>query len=240
MDSSSSPYPPGAFLPNGLHTDPPLPPNDPTIGYKLNHFCIRVRDPKESLHFYINLMGMRTIFVTNGGPLTVYFLGYPQTDRHRADLQAFGKETVPQSTLGLLELYHIHGSEKQPKAYYETGNGPPHLGFCHLGFSVPDVPATLRRLQENGVPVFKELGEAIRQSIPISEWENANGIGVEVKGKSEIHPTYTKVLKQIAFVRDPVSYFVVRCRCAKPQILNLKTQDGYLVELVPDKFDLDH
>ena len=76
QSANPSPYPHGVVMPNGLNTDPPLPANDPTIGYMLNHLCIRVRDPKKSLHFYIDLMGMRTLFTTNAGPLTVYLLGY--------------------------------------------------------------------------------------------------------------------------------------------------------------------
>ncbi|KAK5247152.1 hypothetical protein LTR40_011921, partial [Exophiala xenobiotica] len=42
-----TPFPHGVFLPNGLNTDPPLPANDPTVGYKLNHFMMRIRDPEK-------------------------------------------------------------------------------------------------------------------------------------------------------------------------------------------------
>jgi lactoylglutathione lyase len=87
---------------------------------------IRVRDPSQSLHFYINLMGMRTVFTVNVGPFTNYYLGYPQTEEHRKDLPKFGEETVVNfgHTLGLLKLYHIHGTEKEPQPYYKTGNDP--------------------------------------------------------------------------------------------------------------------
>ena len=71
-----SPFTLGEFLPNGNHTDPPVPANDPTIGYKLYHLMIRIRDPKKSLPFYIDLMGMRTVFTMNTGPFTIYYLGY--------------------------------------------------------------------------------------------------------------------------------------------------------------------
>ena len=199
-------FPHGIPLPNGLNTDPPLPADAPTIGFKLNHLCLRVRDPEKSLHFYINLMGMRTVFVTNTGPMTVYFLGYPSTDRHRENLDEFGKETSIPDTVGLLELFHIHGSEKQPEGFYSSGNTPPNLGFCHLGFSVPDLPRTLERLKENGVPVIKDTGVSTRQSIPITPWENERGIGVEVEGTdSEIHPVFKQIFANFAYVQDPVS-----------------------------------
>lgn len=203
--STSSPFPHGVLLPNGLHTDPPLLPNDPTIGSMLNHLCLRVRDPEKSLHFYIDLMGMRTVFITNIGPATVYFLGFPQTERHRENLETFGKETAIPTTQGLLELFHIHGSERQAEGYYQSGNDPPNLGFCHLGFSVPDVAGTLQRLRDDGVSVFKDLGECTRESFPITDWENEQGVGVELVGtESEIHADFKNIFGNFAYVKDPV------------------------------------
>ncbi|KAK5048573.1 hypothetical protein LTR84_005664 [Exophiala bonariae] len=217
--TNPSPFAHGVFLPNGANSDPPLPANDPTIGYKLNHFMLRIREPKRTMHFYIDLMGMRTVFTLNVGPFTIYYLGYPQTEVHRADVPKFGLDTAMnlQSTLGLLELYHVHGSEKQPDGYYQTGNSPPNLGFGHLGFTVPDVKGALDRLKAEGVEVVKDLGEVGLRSIPISEWENERGVGQEEVGTAtEIHKEYKKVFSKIAFVRDP---------------------DGYIVELVPQNVD---
>lgn len=208
----SPPIPVGTFFPNGLKNDPPLPPDDPTIGYKFNHVMVRIRDPARSLHFYIDLMGMRTVFTMNTGPFTIYYLGYPQTAAHRADLPTYGEDTLAAlpHTLGLFELYHIHGSENEPEDYYSTGNTPPHLGLGHLGFSVPDVPAALDRLRSHGVEVIKDLGVATRESVPLSQWEAQRGIGL-----GEPHPVYQKAFEQIAFVKDPVS----------PPILCLNTTD---------------
>ncbi|KAL4909991.1 hypothetical protein BDW74DRAFT_46486 [Aspergillus multicolor] len=214
-EPSPSPFEVGAFLPGGNKTDPALPENTPTAGYKLNHFMLRIRDPKRSLHFYIDLMGMRTVFTMNTGPWTIYYLGYPTTREDRADLPAWsakvgGNNKTLTSTLGLLELYHIHGSEKDTaEGGYEmsTGNEPPYLGFGHLGFTVPDVPSALERLRNAGVRVIKDLGVTTRESIPLSKWEEERGVGV-----GEIHPNYKAVFDQIAFVADP---------------------DGYTVELVP-------
>lgn len=205
--ASPSPFEVGAFLPGGHHTDPALPENSPTAGFKLNHFMLRIRDPKRSLHFYIELMGMRTVFTMNTGPWTIYYLGYPSTEEDRADLSAWsakvGDPRTLTQTLGLLELYHIHGSEKPTgDGGYEvsTGNAPPNLGFGHLGFTVPDVPSTVERLRKAGVPILKELGVTTRESIPLSSWEENRGVGV-----GEIHPNYKAVFDQIAFVTDPVS-----------------------------------
>ncbi|EPS44361.1 hypothetical protein H072_1655 [Dactylellina haptotyla CBS 200.50] len=208
-DPSPSPFPLGEFLPNGHKTDPALGPDAPTIGYKLNHLMLRIRDPQKSLHFYVNLMGMRTVFTLNTGPFTIYYLGYPQSDADRADIPAWADRTCANlaHTLGLLELYHVHGSEKQEEGYYSTGNDAPHLGFGQVGFTLPDVRSAVERLKTAGVTVLKDLGVSTRESIPLSEWESERGVG-----RGEIHKGYSKILDQIAFVADP---------------------DGYLVELVP-------
>jgi lactoylglutathione lyase len=128
---SPSPFPIGVFLSTGdeNHTDRSIHPQDPIIGFKLNHFMLRIRDPKPSLDFYVNLISMRTVLVMNTGPFTIYYLGYPQTEEHRADPVKFGVETVGklQHTLELLELYHVHGSETMSERY-STGNEPPNLG----------------------------------------------------------------------------------------------------------------
>ncbi|CVL13700.1 uncharacterized protein FPRN_12075 [Fusarium proliferatum] len=150
----------------------------------------------------------------NAGPFTVYYLGYPQTDEHRVDLTKFAIDTITNlpHTLGLLELFHIHGSEKQQSGFYSTGNTPPNLGFGHLGFTVPNVSQALMRLRAQGVPVLKDIGPC-EAPILISDWEKQRGVGVSVKGTdSELHPGYAKLLEQIAFIQDP---------------------DGYIVELVP-------
>ena len=164
---------------------------------------MRIRDPATSLNFYINLMGMRTVFVVNAGPFTIYYLGYPQTVEHRQDLAKFGKETIVDlaHTLGLLELYHIHNSENEPAGYYSTGNEPPNLGLGHLGFTVPDVRSALNHLVSNGVKVIKNLGVATRETVPLSKWEADRGNGL-----GELHEQYQKVFEQIAFVQDPVSH----------------------------------
>lgn len=206
-------FPVGEFLPNGTHNDPP--PAAATAGFKLNHFMTRIRDPAVSLPFYVELLGMRIVFTMNTGPFTIYYLGYPQTPEHANDLPSFGNETCAnlQHTLGLLELYHIHGSEKQPKGYYETGNRPPALGFGHLGFTVPSVPKALERLRAAGVTVVKDIGPgtSTRRAIPLSEHEEKLGVGL-----GEVHPNYAAVFDNIAFVQDP---------------------DGYIVELVPQAMD---
>ncbi|KAJ5760651.1 GLO1-Glyoxalase I [Penicillium odoratum] len=162
---------------------------------------MRIQDPVRSLRFYVELLGMRTVFVMNAGPFTIYYLGYPKTPEHQADPAKFGEETFANlaHTFGLLELYHIHGTENEPAGLYSTGNQPPNLVLGHLGFTVPDVTKTLEYLKLHGAQIEKDLGVATRESIPLSQWEVQRGIGL-----GSVHPAYQKIFEQIAFVRDPV------------------------------------
>jgi lactoylglutathione lyase len=192
-DKSAKGPPPGVFLPNGLQTDPPLHADDVTVGIKLNHLCLRVRDLDKALHFYIQLMGMRTVMAFNTGPATMYFLGYPQTEQHRENLPLFGLETAGSlaNTHGFLELIHVHGAETQPVADPAERNLPRFGGFDHIAFSVPNLPAMLERLRQNKVEFAKDFGVGGFHNMPA--WA-----GLMV-------PAAVEASKQAAFVRDPVS-----------------------------------
>lgn len=208
--SSLAALPVGRHLPGGHCLDPPVAPNT-TENYHLNHLMLRIRDPSESLHFYVDLMGLRTIFAMNTGPCTVYYLGHPQTEVERADPKQFAQNTVPNEVLtktkGLIELVHIHGTEKLSKDEYslQNGNTAPWLGFGHVRFTVPDVPTALKRLRESGVKVLKDVGYAERENVPISSWETET-LGI---GKGELHEGYKHVFSQIGFVEDPVNIILI-------------------------------
>ncbi|XRM39279.1 hypothetical protein ABZX51_002638 [Aspergillus tubingensis] len=210
--SQSSPFEAGIYLPGGHNTDPPL--TTDTVGYRLNHFMLRIRDPQRTLHFYIDLMGMRTIFTMNAGPFTMYYLGYPPTPSDRADLYAWASRVANvrelTQTIGLLEFYHTHGTEKDKEFRVSTGNLPPNLGFGHLGFTVPDVPAAVERLRGQGVHVLKEVGDSSRGSVPLSAWEEHRGLGT-----GDVHPKFKEIYDQIACVADPVG---------RPDSINHSTQ----------------
>ncbi|KAJ0382946.1 hypothetical protein COL922a_011484 [Colletotrichum nupharicola] len=95
----------------------------------------------------------------------------------------------------------MHGAEKpleEGGIRFSNGNAPPHLGFGHLGFTVPDVPSILARLKAAGAPVVKDLGFNGRASIPLTEWERERGVGAE-----EMVESYKKTIKQVAMVEDP-------------------------------------
>lgn len=143
----------------------------------------------------------------NAGPFTIYYLGHPPPNT--TDLNEWARTTseipVMTRTSGLLELYHVHGTENQGNDGVEmsSGNVPPNLGFAHLGFTVPDVAVALERLKEDGVRVLKDLGICERESVPLSRWEEERGVGL-----GEIHENYRWFFEKFAMVADPVSRFL--------------------------------
>lgn len=191
------------------------PPNPATKDYKLNHLAIRIRDPSRSLHFYIDLLGMRIIFTMNAGPFTIYYLGHPPDIKTEAELNDWATKTseIPTMTRtsGLLELYHMHGASE---ASVSTGNEPPNLGFAHLGFTVPNVAAAIRRLRDGGVKILKDVGVCSRETVPLSEWEAENGIG-----RGEIHENYAWFFEKFAMVADPVS--LIPCHADRLELMRL-------------------
>lgn len=213
----------------GNPQEKPISEDDPTVGYTLNHLMLRIRDPKASLHFYTNLLGMRTIFSFEVGPATIYYLGYPKTPEHRKDPAKFASETAANMmfTPGLLELVHVHGAETADNGSYRYTSGcdPPNLGFGHVGITVPDVPAALARLEKEGVEIVSRVGETGRDAAGFTQWEADKGIGL-----GELDYGFAEfVIKKIGFVKDPV--------CIPQSLIytsaNICVQDGYYIELVP-------
>ncbi|KAF8053926.1 Glyoxalase/Bleomycin resistance protein/Dihydroxybiphenyl dioxygenase [Lyophyllum atratum] len=183
-------FPPGSHI---LGTDPAQPAE--TLGYRLNHLMLRIKNPEKSLRFYKEGFGLRTIFTFNTGLWTIYYLGHPN--------HATESSTEMISTLGtrkgLLELYHV---PHDVQASYATGNEPGALGFGHVGFTVPDVAAALERLRKvvPELEIIKPLGEA-----------EFGGMGVPGKDGREqdiVEEGYKAVFRQLAFVKDPDGYWV--------------------------------
>jgi catechol 2,3-dioxygenase-like lactoylglutathione lyase family enzyme len=77
------------------------------------------------------------------------------------------------------------------------------LDFGHIWFTVPDVAATVERLEEHGVKVVKHLSVASRAHLPISDWEIERSVGVG--NDWGLAGLYNEICKTFAHVHDPVS-----------------------------------
>jgi hypothetical protein len=65
-------------LPCAFHTYPPanMPQTAETASFKFNHTMLRVKDPKKSIAFYTETLGMELISELPQSGFTLYFLGY--------------------------------------------------------------------------------------------------------------------------------------------------------------------
>lgn len=149
-----------------------------THDYVFNQTMLRIKDPKRSLAFYSEVMGMTLVkrFDFPEMKFTLYFLAALSPDEVKT-WSADNDERITQTFArpALLELTHNWGDENIEDLSYHNGNSDPR-GFGHIGFSVPDVDAACARFEQRGVPFVKKPND----------------------GK----------MKGIAFIQDPDGYWI--------------------------------
>ena len=138
----------------------------PSGGFVMNQTMARVRDPKVSVAFYQDVLGMTLLdrYDFEGMQFSLYFMGYlapgesiPSDKGERAQW-VFGRPA-------LIELTHNWGSESDPAfAGYHNGNSDPR-GFGHIGISVPDVNAASARFESLGVEFVKRPDDGKKKGI---------------------------------------------------------------------------
>ncbi|KAF9010807.1 glyoxalase I [Cyathus striatus] len=120
-----------------------------TAAFKFNHTMLRVKDPKASLQFYTEVLGMDLLSTQPFSSFTLYFLGYSHEDR---ELTAEEKHNSRFAREGVLELTHNHGTESDPNfAGYASGNADPGKGFGHIAITVHNVDEACARFEKLNV-----------------------------------------------------------------------------------------
>ncbi|MDH5339516.1 MAG: lactoylglutathione lyase, partial [Rubrivivax sp.] len=127
-------------------------PSRASDGFVLNHSMLRVKDPAVSLDFYTRVFGMRVLRKLDFPEMSfsLYFL-HRATEGQTAPDDAGERTAWTFGQRGILELTHNWGTEADAGFKYHDGNGQPQ-GFGHICFSVPDLDAAVRWLDENDVP----------------------------------------------------------------------------------------
>ena len=127
-----------------------------TAGYVMNQTMLRIKDPKVSLPFYEDVLGMTKMaeYHFEAMSFSLYFMGYLQPGQSIPDDPAERAKWVF-GLPALVELTHNWGSEDDAGfAGYHSGNDEPK-GFGHFGLSVPDVYAACERFERLGVEFVK-------------------------------------------------------------------------------------
>lgn len=154
-------------------------PSADTGGFVFNQTMLRIRDPRKTLPFYTDILGMTLIQKLDFPDMrfSLYFLGYVRKDdeplpegREQRTAYAFRQK-------GVLELTHNWGTEDDPDFVYHNGNGDPR-GFGHIGLSVPDVNEACRRFDCLGVKFVKRPEEG--RMIGLAFIEDPDGYWIEI------------------------------------------------------------
>ncbi|THU83474.1 glyoxalase I [Dendrothele bispora CBS 962.96] len=127
-----------------------------TSSFQFNHTMIRVKDPKVSLQFYTDIIGMDLLSEKNMGDFTLYFLAF-DLDGSYASMSSEEKDKARFAREGVLELTHNHGTESDPSFQgYSSGNSDPGRGFGHIAITVDDVEKACERFEKLGVAFKKK------------------------------------------------------------------------------------
>ncbi|KAF9582996.1 Lactoylglutathione lyase [Lunasporangiospora selenospora] len=128
--------------------------------YEFNHTMIRVKDPKVSLEFYQEVLGMKLLssLDNEAGKFTLYFLAYVKPE-DLAEFEAksdYQRRSYAFSRPGVLELTH-----------YANGNKEPGRGFGHTAIIVDDLEEACKRFESFGDKVkwIKRLTDGSMKNI---------------------------------------------------------------------------
>ncbi|THH14022.1 hypothetical protein EW146_g6262 [Bondarzewia mesenterica] len=141
---------------------------------------IRIKDPKVSIPFYTDVLGMDFVSSHDFSDFTLYFLAYDDSDGKltggEKEARRLSREGTylyppfmrfsrkPLFDAGILELTHNHGTEALAETPYVSGNVDPK-GFGHIAITVPDVEAACARFQKLGVAFQKKLTDGNMKNI---------------------------------------------------------------------------
>ncbi|KAL8259880.1 hypothetical protein R6Q59_027833 [Mikania micrantha] len=137
----------------GLRSDPP---DEETKGYFVQQTMYRIKDPKVSLKFYSDVLGMSLLKRLDFPDMkfSLYFMGYEDTSSAPKDPierteWTFGRKAT-------IELTHNWGTEDDPNfEAYHNGNSDPR-GFGHIGITVDDTYKACKRFESLNVPFVKK------------------------------------------------------------------------------------
>lgn len=124
---------------------------------KLNHTCLRVKDPKVSVDFYTKKLGLEFLEHKKFPDMKfdLYFLAYPSEE----------DAPLPFGRQGVLELTHNYGTESDPDYKVNNGNTEPHRGFGHTCISVDNIQAACDEWEKQGVKFQKKLTDGRQKDI---------------------------------------------------------------------------
>nr|XP_023019751.1 lactoylglutathione lyase [Leptinotarsa decemlineata] len=116
----------------------------------------RIKDPRKSLPFYTEVLGMKLLTKLDFPSLkfSLYFMGY-EDPNNEGDLNSKERVAWTLRRKATVELTHNWGTENDDNYKPHNGNEEPK-GFGHIGLTVPDVYKACERFEKLGVPFVKK------------------------------------------------------------------------------------
>ncbi|XP_044261564.1 lactoylglutathione lyase [Tribolium madens] len=132
-------------------------PSPETQDFLFQQTMYRIKDPKVSIPFYTEVLGMRLLqkYDFPSMKFSLYFMGYEDSRDIRGELGTPERGEWAFSRKATIELTHNWGSENDPECKYHNGNCDPR-GFGHIGIMVPDVTKACERFEKLGVNFVKK------------------------------------------------------------------------------------
>lgn len=157
-------------------------PDPATNGFIMQQTMYRIKDPRRSLPFYTEVLGMRLLQKLDFPEMrfSLYFMGYEDakdipTDRRENIEWTFTRKAT-------IELTHNWGTETDPDVNYHNGNSEPR-GFGHIGLAVPDVDKACDRFEKMNVEFVKRPNDGKMKGIAFIK--DPDGYWIEIlNGKS--------------------------------------------------------
>ena len=128
-----------------------------TEEFIFNQTLLRIKDPKDSLEFYVNILGMTLIKKLDFPAMefSLYFLGYLRKGDDPVPEEPKERAAYAFSQKAMLELTHNWGTESDESFSYHDGNSDPR-GFGHIGITVPDVYKASENFEKHGIEFVKK------------------------------------------------------------------------------------
>ncbi|XP_013161583.1 PREDICTED: lactoylglutathione lyase-like isoform X1 [Papilio xuthus] len=128
-----------------------------TKGFMCQQTMYRIKDPRKSLPFYTEVLGMTLLEQLHvpARKYSIFFLGHENPE----DIPKDRNERVAwmMSKKGVLELTHNWGTENDDSSYHH-GNTEPQ-GFGHIGIIVPSLKDACAKFDELGVKFVRRPEE---------------------------------------------------------------------------------
>jgi lactoylglutathione lyase len=130
--------------------------NNSTGRYILSQTMLRIRDPKRSLPFYQDILGMTLLdrFDFPEMEFSLYFLAYLRSEDGPLPDNPVARAEFTFNQKAAIELTYNWGAPSPDFTGYHNGNTEPR-GFGHIGITVPDVDAACARFDALGVEFVK-------------------------------------------------------------------------------------